>query len=185
MDDLVADTLFAHWKNELPANTLCLRITLEQTLNAGLTTLTVTVRRLADHPSFPWDQLAQLSPYSSELAALKNAMDVVGDNRYYGFRKDLGNAKSTLYKNLAYIAKELLIKVNGEIALGRYAGFPRRPAQAPIVNSMIEAYINQLHNYGQDPEKNLLRPRCELASYVAIRERRDRYITIYQHTNAQ
>ncbi|WKY02148.1 hypothetical protein Q1695_015845 [Nippostrongylus brasiliensis] len=181
MDDLVAANLFAMWKEELPPNTLRLRIILEKTLNTGLTTLTVTVRGLSDHPSFPWDQLIELSPYASEMAVLKHAIEVVGDNRYYGYRKDLGDARGTLYKNLSYVAKELLIKVNGETALRRYAGFPRRPAQASIVNSMIEAYINRVQNYGQDPGKYALRAPCKSDAYNEIRRLRDRFISLYQH----
>lgn len=181
IDDIVAENLFSRWKDELPANALRLRITLEQTLNTGLTTLIVTVRGVADHPTFPWDRLIELSPFSSEMAALKHAVETVGNNKYYGYRKDLGDARGTLYKNLSYVAKELLVKVNGETALNRYAGFPRRPAQAPIVNSMIEAYINRLNAFGQDPEKNPLSTPSSSEVYKAICELRNRYITVYQH----
>lgn len=181
MNDLVAGTLFELWKDELPNNALRLRITLEQTLNAGLTTLTVTVRGLTDHPTFPWDQLIELSPYRSEMEALTNAVKAVGDNKYYGFRKDLGPAKGTLYKNLSYVAKELLIKVNGETALNRYAGFPRIPAQGPIVKSMIESYINRLHDYGTDPERHTLRPACSSALYVRLCALRTEFASVYLH----
>ncbi|WKX89421.1 hypothetical protein Q1695_008799 [Nippostrongylus brasiliensis] len=67
--------------------------------------------------------------------------------------RDFGDARGTFYKNLSFIANGLLIKVNGETVLNRYAGFPRRPALAPIVSAMIEAYINRLQKYGQDPGK--------------------------------
>lgn len=48
------------------------------------------------------------------------ALRAVGDNFYYGFKRDLGAARSTQYKILGYVARELLIKINGEITLRRY-----------------------------------------------------------------
>nr|WPV62240.1 MAG: nucleocapsid protein [Wenzhou rodent chuvirus 1] len=182
MDDLVAGSLFQHWMGELPPNALRLRITLEQTLNAGLTTLTVTVRGLTDHPTFPWDQLLALPPYNSEMSALKHAVEVVGDNKYYGFRRDLGDAKGTLYKNLSYVAKELLIKVNGETKLSQYAGFPRVPAQGPIVRAMIDAYINRLHEYGIDSERHPLRPPCSVPVYRELQALRVTHAAVYAHS---
>lgn len=41
---------------------------------------------------------------------------------YYGFKRDMGAARSTLYKSIGYVARELLVRLNGERTLMRYAG---------------------------------------------------------------
>jgi len=46
----------------------------------------------------------------------------VGDNLYYGFKRNMGPARSTLYESIEYVARELLVKINGERTLLRYAG---------------------------------------------------------------
>lgn len=68
--------------------------------------------------------------------------------------------KSTLYKSLSYIAKELLIKVGGQQSLTQYAGFPVRIADKAGFDVMIADYEaahadkvftdQQLHEAGDD-----------------------------------
>lgn len=47
---------------------------------------------------------------------------------------------STKYKNLTYVAKELLIKVNGEASLRTYSGWTRRARFQAIVDELIAKY---------------------------------------------
>lgn len=56
-----------------------------------------------------------------EMTNFTTAVGLVNGNQYYGFNKSLGAARSTQYSSLAYIAKELLITLNGEVSLKKYA----------------------------------------------------------------
>jgi len=57
-----------------------------------------------------------------ELVSWETARGIIGENLYYGFKRDMGAARSTLYKSAGYVARELLIKINREKTLLRYAG---------------------------------------------------------------
>lgn len=60
---------------------------------------------------------------------------------------------SNRYKNLAYIAKEILIRYQGETDLRNYAGFPRAPMYADRVQAIFSEYEGAQRNDGI-PDKN-------------------------------
>ena len=49
--------------------------------------------------------------------------------------------RSTLYKNIAWVAMELLIRLNGERKLSNYAGWVRSTPYPDQVNMIIDSYV--------------------------------------------
>jgi len=43
-----------------------------------------------------------------ELVSWKTTINIIRENLYYGFKRDMGAARSTLYKSIGYVARELL-----------------------------------------------------------------------------
>lgn len=108
------------WLEDIPDIALCLRLTVDQAVNSGLTSFVIVGRAMTKYPDFLWGRLNVLT--QGELANYRNAINRVQGNAYFGFNKSLGCVRSTLYSSLAYVAKELLIQLNGEVSLKRYAG---------------------------------------------------------------
>lgn len=97
---------------------LRLKLTLMQASGSGLTLFMIIGRALRLYNDFPWGRVNTLT--SGELVNWNQAMTAIDENLYYGFKRDLGIARSTLYKSLGYVARELLMKINGEITLRRW-----------------------------------------------------------------
>lgn len=85
-----------------------------------------------------WDKLNILT--EGEMDKYLVAVRAVNGNPYYGFNRDLGAAKSTLFSSVAYVAKELLIKIAGEMSLTKYQGWVRKPKNPPAIERLIEQY---------------------------------------------
>lgn len=90
---------------------LHLRLTVMQTVGAGLTCFTLIKIAITTYTDFPWDSVAQI--LNPEFGNWLAAAAAINDDPYYGFKSDLWVAKSTLYKNLAWVAAQLLIRVGG------------------------------------------------------------------------
>lgn len=127
------------WKALLPAHALRLSLTVMQAAGGGLTSYITIGRALRIYSDFPWGKIRLYFP--NDWTNFVAAMNEVGNNVWYGFNKDLGPAKSTMYKNLAYVAKELHVRAGGETALNRYGGWPRRIAHVDAINLMIANYV--------------------------------------------
>ncbi|KAK9880202.1 hypothetical protein WA026_010076 [Henosepilachna vigintioctopunctata] len=115
IDDVNIQAITERWTALLPPEALRLRLTVQRAAGAGITALMVTGRAIRLFDDFNWERVRTL--YFDEWVSFSAAVDLVGNNKWYGFKKDLGGVASTKYKNLTYIAKELLIKVNGEASL--------------------------------------------------------------------
>ncbi|KAG0720648.1 hypothetical protein GWK47_048102 [Chionoecetes opilio] len=132
--------IFDRWIGFLPPNALRTRLTMEQEAAGGkLTTFITIVRAMENHPRFNWTAITQLFP--AEWTNFQTAIAAVGDNRFYGYKKDLGAVRSTQYKSLGYIAKELMVKVSGEASLNRHAGFTRSTAFKATIDKMVVNYL--------------------------------------------
>lgn len=75
--------------------------------------------------------------YPTEVVDVLQAMNTVENNVWYGYKHDLGPVRSTRYKNLAYVAKEVLIKIEERSSLTRYMGWIRRAQYQAAVDIMI------------------------------------------------
>lgn len=132
------EATFDRWLAKLPVNCMRLKLTLNQTACSGLTAFVVIGRAMRLYPRFDWAKIAQL--YPDEIANFQAALTAVAGNAYYGFNKDLGAAKSTNFRNLAHVAKELLIRLNGDGSLRQYRGWVKVVKYVAKVTEMINAY---------------------------------------------
>lgn len=143
-----AAAVLTAWTTDLPLSALRLRLTLEQALGSGMTAFIVVGRAILKYPDFPWAKLNMLT--GGELTNYSLAMNAVNGNPYYGFNRTLGPVRSTLYSTIAYVAKDLLITLNGEVSLKRYEGWIKAPKSSPVVRNMLETYkqarANEMEN---------------------------------------
>lgn len=136
--DLVA--YFRGWADEMQGRSLRLKAILDQIPGTGMTAINTIRNAMLIYPDFPWNQVMALFP--GEMEAVDEAYIAIGQDPYYGFLDDLGPAKSTRYKNVAWLAKELLIKKGAEGAnfLKNYGGWIKHPARKDQLMGLIEMY---------------------------------------------
>lgn len=127
------------WNRQIPVTALRLSLTVQQAAGGGMTCYFTIKEAMRTYRNFAWAGISLLLPtdWNNYYAAVR----LVGNNVYYGFNKDLGAAKSTLYKNLGWVAKELLLKVGGNTAISRYAVWPARVPNMTALDQLIDAYV--------------------------------------------
>lgn len=92
--------------------------------------------------------------FGAEFANYAAAERPVGDNPFYGYNRDLGAAKSTLYPNLSYTAWALLTRVGGERSLNDFQGTNRNTPHAAYIDTLIRNYEAEINA----PERNEVGP---------------------------
>lgn len=119
---------------------LRLTITVQQSVRCGMTSYWCIRTAVSLFGNFPWPALSALIP--DDFVAFNVAVRLVGNNEYYGFNPDLGNAAHTKYKSLAWTAIQLLIRFRAAQygSLANYAGRGRPDRQVEI-DALIEAYV--------------------------------------------
>lgn len=130
------------WEGLIPDQALRLTLTVNQLAGSGLTTYATIGAALNKYDTFNWGVISRLFP--TEWTNFEAALNAVGNNVYYGFRKDLGVVKSTNFKSLGYVAKELLVRADGRVTLNRYMGWARSIKFKQAVDEMIVNYVGQL-----------------------------------------
>lgn len=135
-------TVVAHWTGLMPVKALRLRLVVQQAANSGLTALICIGTAMRLYPDFDWSMISRIMPV--DVRNFHAAVATVDGDIYYGFNQDLGNVKSTLYKNLTYPAKELLMKVGGKGSLGQYGGWPRVVPHQALIDRKIADYETAL-----------------------------------------
>lgn len=143
INDMTVATIFEHWLRILPQQALRLMLTVNQSLNSGLTQLIVISEALKDYPDFPWWKISRIFP--TEWNNVIAALTLVDGNQYYGFKKDLGIVRSTNYKSIGYIAKELRVRIGGQASLNRYQGWATKTPNQDIVTTILDRYV-EAHN---------------------------------------
>lgn len=131
-------TILREWKANISDEAVCKLIS-QQAGFVGMTPLITVGRAILNFPDFRWDDLEKVFP--GEQAAWKAAMDVVKGNACYRFLMNMGIASSRHYNNLAYVAKELLIRSGGNDSLKSYIGWFRTCKAHKSVIALIEGYI--------------------------------------------
>jgi len=131
--------------NLIPDIALRLKLTLQQAAGSGLTFYVIIGRAHTKYENFPWGRANTLT--GGELVSWETARQIIGENLYYGFKRDMGAARSTLYKSIGYVARELLVKINGERTLLRYASLTGNIKNKQALDRLIEQYINQYMAY--------------------------------------
>lgn len=138
IDDTNIAAIIEHLGGLLPASAIRLRQTLNQASGSGITAILVIGRALKMYPTFQWSIIKRMFP--TEWTHLVTALRALNGNAWYGFRRDLGPVRSTAYKSLGYIAKELLVRVNGENTLNQYGGWARNIAGRANIDLLIAEY---------------------------------------------
>lgn len=127
--------LVTHYLEIVPVHATALRIIVNQAASSGLTTFITIGRAIRMYPEFQWGIASLILP--GEMASFNNAVAAVNNNRYYGYNPELQAVRSTLFKNLGWVAKEMLVRGNGEVALNRYAGWIRAPKNRIALEELI------------------------------------------------
>lgn len=143
LDDTTMPTITQRWTGLLPARAMRLQLTVAQASGSGLTSLITIGRAIRIHTKFNWARIQSMFP--DEWSNFTTAVRTVGDNVWYGYKKDIGVASSTKFKNIAYVAKDLMIKVSGETALSYYAGWVRRAKYQSAVDILIATYEDNMN----------------------------------------
>lgn len=132
--------LFEHLSSLVFEISLRMKITLDQAVGTGLTALSTIKRARKKFPHFPWARAARLLTNDFNNAA--TAARIVDTDAYYGFRKDLGSVRGTLYRSLAWLCKELLVRYGGpeHAPLARYQGWNNNPEHKATLVQMIDEF---------------------------------------------
>lgn len=134
-----AKKLFDHWSSIIPSSALKMQLVVQQAAGSGLTAYYTVCHAVSLYQSFPWHKVKAL--YLEEWMAFQAANEAIQGNPFYGFESDLKAVRSTKYKSIAWVAKELLCTYNGERGtLGRYQGWIKSPKEESIIQKIIEDY---------------------------------------------
>lgn len=130
-----------HW-NELlrllPEEALRLSLTIQQCANTGLTALIITGKAILSYLNFKLDIISEL--YRAEWATFEQAVRTVNGDPYSVFERNLDPVKSTGYKNLSWVPKEILIRIGGAGTLAYYAGWTPRARKQGTIDQLIVQY---------------------------------------------
>lgn len=136
-----AQTVFTDLDALIPDVALRLKLTLQQAAGSGMTLYVIIGRAMRMYYNFPWGRVNTLT--GGELINYEAARTLIRDNLYFGFRRDMGAARSTLYKSIGYVARELLVRINGERTLLRYAGLGGNIKNKNALDRLILNYVEQ------------------------------------------
>lgn len=126
------------WTQMLPVTSVRLRTAVQHASKQGMTTMLAIGRAMRLFPRFEWARL--LANFPAEGIAWNAAVGVVNGDVYFGYSANLGAVRSRLFPNLAWTAKELLIRFNGETGLANYAGWIRQPKKRDMINELLAHY---------------------------------------------
>lgn len=138
-EEVIRD-MFDTWADDMKDLSMRLRVTLEQSAESGLTQYHTIRKALLEFPDFDWATIAGL--LAQDFQNFRAAMTAVGDDRYYGFKKDLGPAAATKFPSLAWLARGLFVKKGGPeaVALQQFRGWIGAPLHERRLQTMIDAY---------------------------------------------
>ncbi|KAG8319681.1 hypothetical protein J6590_086474 [Homalodisca vitripennis] len=94
--------------DNMTAYSLGLTLTVQQTIKAGMTSYWAIEEALRVFGTFDWATASGYIP--DDFVHYGEAQALVPDNQYYGFIRDLGNARHTRYKSLAWLCIKLLVR---------------------------------------------------------------------------
>lgn len=167
-----ADTIVIlknYWIAILPNEALRLSLTVQQAAGSGLTCLMTIGKALRSYQDFNWAEMNLLFP--EEWVAFSAAVTEVNGNEWYGFNKDLGIVRSTKYKSLGWIAKELLYRVGGDNFIRSYGGWPSRIPHQGRVDVLISAYETRRSQAPTDDEIDEARPEGDALIRLVLERR--------------
>lgn len=104
--------LMNHFLDHIMAESVRLRVTVQQAKYHALTVYQTIGRAFLAHPQLAWHLVENIAP--GELTRYLAAIEAVQQNGYYGYSKDLDKVKAANFRHLGYLAKELMVRFNNE-----------------------------------------------------------------------
>lgn len=136
-----AEQIMTALANEMEGLSLRLQITMLQTAKSGMTSYWCIRNACMLCPNFAWGEASRFIP--EDFNRFQTAFEHVADNQYFGFNKDLGEAKHTNYISLAWVAMKLLMKAD-PVTYGKlrdYKGFTTKPRHEAELTRLIDAWV--------------------------------------------
>jgi len=66
--------------------------------------------------------------------------ETVNGNPYYGYKKELRIAKSAYFRSVAFVAKEHLVRLEGESNLNTNLVFKKVPPRSELLRKLLDKY---------------------------------------------
>nr|UVF58769.1 MAG: S protein [Salarius guttatus piscichuvirus] len=167
VDDRNMPRIMRRWLRQVPTAAIRLRVLLAQAAGSGLTSLDVIARAVHAHPEFPWPLIRRL--YPEEWEAAGRALGLVGNNPYFGYRRDLAHVRSVLFKRLSSFCGKLLIAC-GDRTLENYRGFVEDRINRDALQRLIDGYLAT--HAGPDMEADITEDEMEAYRYMRDLARR-------------
>lgn len=123
----------------IPENAFHLRLVAQQIRGEGLTTASTIKKAMTLFPRFNWAAVFALLPV--DYTNFTIAVNEIGTNAYYGYVQDTSRIRATGYLSLGWVAKELLVKVNGDVSLRNAKCFTRSPKFKTQLEELIADFI--------------------------------------------
>lgn len=135
---------------------LRLRLTVEQAAKGGMTSYWSIHAALETFPDFPWAEARRY--ISRDFERFHTACEIVGNNEYYGFRSNLGEAAAPKYKSFSWLAMHLLVAHRGAEygSLTKYATYNRAPDSQAQLQQLIDQYRPQIQPANEEETRELL-----------------------------
>lgn len=140
--------LMKHFLDHIMSEAIRLRITINQAKYQGLTMFQTIGRAMLKYPNLAWHLLEKIIP--QEFINFKTALQAVGDNPYYGYSSSLDLVKAANFRNLGYLAKELLVKLNNEGHMNFNRVFEASPDKARIIDKVVLRFIAEMERLGDE-----------------------------------
>jgi hypothetical protein len=115
-----AAALFDRLSTSVPESAIRLTTVINQAAKGGLTTYYTIREAMVAHRAFPWVQAYKR--FTNDFVKFSAAVTLVGNNQYYGFNRNVGDAASANFKSLGYLALQLKIQIDHDENLVRYKG---------------------------------------------------------------
>ncbi|VDL80213.1 unnamed protein product [Nippostrongylus brasiliensis] len=131
----------SHWKSILPDLALRFRIMVEQSKNCGSTSLVTIGQAINSFRSFPWFKVIAILP--DEWEKYLKAVEIIGNNPFFGYNRSVGSAASTNYKTLARVSNELMIGSGSSPSLKDYGGWVKTPRNYATLEKILSEYFSK------------------------------------------
>lgn len=148
----IAKKVIEDWLNWTPEPKLRLRLTFQQAKDEGLTGFMTVRDAILKVPTFPWGRLASIPGYQGQMNAFCVARDLIGNDRYYGYNRDIGKAGIRNYHDLATACKIILVRAVGEAPLANARCWKSNIASQDQVQRLIDKYLDRDIEDGADNE---------------------------------
>lgn len=139
INELNAAHTFQTLADNVPDIGMRIILLLNQAAWSGLTIYVIVRDAMRLYANFPWYQVELAT--NGQMTNWCNASLAIAANPFYGFKADLGEAKSTLYKGPGYVAKELLVKIKGDLPLRQYRGLGGAIPGKARLDQLIQTYV--------------------------------------------